>query len=249
MNTPADWFPTLRLFRDLAADTASSAPDGAPPPARIPLRPGSVLLFQGDSITDADHDRNCPGPNDPRNFARGYAAMVMAHLLDRHAGLGLVGYNRGIAGDKIPQLQARWDADCLALKPDVLSLLAGVNDMYHKMDNRYDGTIDDYERGLRSLVETTRRALPAVALVLGEPFALRCGHVTARWFPEFDARRAAARRVAERAGAVWVPFQSAFDRALSDRNPATYWTSDGIHPTPPGHALMAQAWLAATGLA
>jgi lysophospholipase L1-like esterase len=249
MNTETHWADILRLYREHAAPVPAPSPDDTATQGRVLLRPGGVVLFQGDSITDADHDRSRPGPNDPLNFGRGYAAMVAAHLLDRCADLDLVCYNRGVAGNRVSHLRARWDADCLALKPDVLSVLIGVNDMYHKMDNRYDGTVVDYEREYRLLVDETRRALPGITLVLGEPFVLPVGAVTARWFPEFDERRAAARRVAERFGAIWVPYQGVFDEAVTEEKPAAFWTSDGVHPTPAGHALMAGAWLAATGLA
>ena len=83
-------------------------------------------------------------------------------------------------------------------------------------------------------------------LVLCEPFVLRTGAVDARWFPEFDQRRAAAKKQAETFGATWVPFQTMFDLAAPEAQPA-YWAHDGVHPTMAGHAKMAIAWLEAIG--
>lgn len=208
-----------------------------------------TLLFQGDSITDAGRERSSPGFNEPAAMGRGYAFLVMCRLLAKHPGVGLQVHNRGISGDRVPDLRARWQQDTVALAPDVLSILIGVNDLWHQMDGRYAGSVADYERGLGELLGQTRRALPQTRLVLCEPFVLRCGAVTERWFPEFDERRAAAARVAADTGALFVPFQSSFDRALATGSGPEYWAADGVHPTPAGHQLMADTWVEATASA
>ena len=151
-------------------------------------------------------------------------------------------YNRGISGNKVPDLAARWQADCIDLKPNLLSILIGVNDIWHKLNGRYDGSVEQYESGFNDLIKSTKEALPETKLVICEPFVLRCGAVSDKWFPEFDERRAACKRVAEKANAVFVPFQEMFDRALK-RAPAEYWAGDGVHPTIAGHGLMAQFWM------
>jgi lysophospholipase L1-like esterase len=81
--------------------------------------------------------------------------------------------------------------------------------------------------------------------VICEPFVLRCGAVSERWFPEFEQRRSAAARVASAAGAVFVPFQAVFDRTVQRGSAPEYWATDGVHPTSAGHQLMADAWLQA----
>jgi lysophospholipase L1-like esterase len=86
--------------------------------------------------------------------------------------------------------------------------------------------------------------LPKVTLVVCEPFVLRCGAIDERWFPAFDGYRAAARHVAEAAGAVFVPFQTMFDRAVKFV-PPEHWAKDGVHPSDFGNSLMAHAWLKA----
>ncbi len=207
-----------------------------------------VVLFQGDSITDAGRARDVAAPNDFNALGRGYANMIAMGLLGAHASLRLQCYNRGISGHKVPDLEARWQTDAIDLKPAVLSILIGVNDLWHKLAGRYSGTVADYERQFASLLADTRAALPQTLLVVCEPFVLRCGAVNDNWFPEFDERRAAARRVAENAAATWVPFQTMFDEAVTDATPSAYWAGDGVHPTTAGHALMAKTWLTVTGL-
>mgnify|MGYP002623725889 FL=1 len=193
---------------------------------------GDVILFQGDSITDAGRNRGVgETPNHQPALGNGYAWLAAAQLLVGRPQDGLKIFNRGIGGHKVFQLADRWEADCLDLKPDVLSILIGVNDLWHTLEPKigYNGTVGIYESDYHALVERTLKALPKVNLVICEPFVLRCGAVTDRWFPEFDRYRAAAKRVAEKHRATFVPFQSLFDEA--------------INYAPPESALMASFWL------
>lgn len=217
----------------------------ASPPA---VPPGGLVLFQGDSITDAGRDRKQPAANQAAGLGRGYALLAASGILAEHPALQLRILNRGISGNKVPDLEARWQTDCLDLKPAVLSILIGVNDLWHKINGNYDGTPEVYRDGFAALLKRTRAALPEVTLVVCEPFVLRCGAVNDTWFPEFEARRAFAEQVAKAAGALWVPFQSKFDEAVAAGAEPAYWAADGVHPTPAGNALMAQTWRAVVGL-
>ena len=216
-----------------------------PPSAAIKLEKGMTILFQGDSITDAGRqNRQNPNPNEQASMGNGYASMATAALLTSRPELNLSIYNRGISGNKVHQLDARWQKECLDYQPDVLSILIGVNDIWHGLNGRYDGTVETYENDYRALLQRTRKALPKVKLVICEPFVLRCGAVNDKWFPEFDHYRAAARKVADEYSAVFVPFQSMFDQALQFA-PANHWAGDGVHPSSHGAALMADFWLRA----
>ena len=229
--------------------TAAIAVAGAAlwPAAAMPERPairpadGTVVLFQGDSITDAGRDRAAADANAASALGSGYPLLVAAAALAAHPDRGLRFYNRGVSGNKVPDLAARWAADTVALAPDVLSILVGVNDFWHKLGHNYTGTVQDYETQYATLLEETRRALPRVRLIVLEPFVLRCGAVDDRWFPEFDQRRAAAVRVAQRARATFIPLQGVFDD-LSRRRAPQYWAADGVHPTPAGHGVIAERW-------
>lgn len=207
-----------------------------------------MILFQGDSITDAGRDKKRQAANDPRSLGVGYPAHTAGGILRDHASLGLQVHNRGISGNKVPDLDARWDKDCLDLKPDVLSILIGVNDIWHKLNGRYDGTPEVYRDGFAALLERTKKALPDTKLVICEPFVLRCGAVNDSWFPEFETRRKFAREVADGAGALWVPFQEMFDEAVASGTKPEYWAGDGVHPSVAGHALMAKTWREVVGV-
>jgi lysophospholipase L1-like esterase len=215
---------------------------------KVKLRMSDVILFQGDSITDAGRAKDNLAPNQLAAFGDGYAAMIASQLLGAHSEKTLQCYNRGISGHKVPDLDARWQTDTIDLKPALLSILIGVNDMWHARAGKYDGTVAIYESGLNALLARTREALPETKLVICEPFVLRCGAIDDTWFPEFDERRAVAKAAAKMAGALFVPFQSMFDEALSDATPPEYWAKDGVHPTMAGHAIMAKAWLDVTKL-
>src|SRR3989454_8240484 len=221
-----------------AAGTADRAPA---------LTDGTVVLFQGDSITDAGRDRAAADPNVARGLGSGYPLLVASAALAAHPDRGLRFYNRGISGNKVPDLAARWAADTVALAPDVLSILIGVNDFWHKLSGGYTGTVEDYEHQYAALLDDTRRALPRARLIVLEPFVLRCGAVDDRWFPEFEQRRAAAERVAQPAAAAFVPLQRVFND-LARRSAPQYWAADGVHPTPAGHAAIAEQWRRAAKL-
>jgi len=214
----------------------------APPPSHGPAATGSVILFQGDSITDCGRDRAATEPNRANALATGYPLLIAAELLRARPEANLRIFNRGVSGNTVPDLDARWQTDALDLRPDILSILIGVNDIWHKLNGTYTGTVEQYESGYAALLDRTKQALPLVRLVVLEPFVLRTGAVADAWFPEVDLRRAAAARVAERAGATFVPLHGLFEQLAREAPPA-YWAADGVHPTVAGHGVIARAWL------
>lgn len=211
------------------------------------IRPGDTILFQGDSITDAGRDRETADqPNTQKPLSNGYAWLAAAALLVDRPDDELKIFNRGISGHKVPDLDKRWQEDTIDIKPDVLSILIGVNDIWRVFDRNETGTAKSYEDGYHALIERTMKALPDVHLVICEPFVLRCGAVSDKWFPMFDGYREAARRVSDKAGATFVPFQSMFDEAIKYA-PPEHWAGDGVHPSSFGASLMAHCWLKAVG--
>jgi lysophospholipase L1-like esterase len=214
----------------------------------LPRPPAAtVILFQGDSVTDCGRNRAVADPNLAGPLGTGYPLLVASAELAAHPASGLKFYNRGVSGNKVPDLEKRWAADTIALQPDVLSILIGVNDYWHTKTHGYTGTVADYETGFAALLQATRQALPSVRLVVIEPFVLRCGAVDASWFPEFDERRAAVARVARQVHATFVPMQARFTE-LAARSTPQYWAADGVHPTAAGHGVIAERWRRAVKL-
>jgi lysophospholipase L1-like esterase len=240
---------TRRDFLTTAVATAAATQLPAGALAQTPQQPtqGRVVLFQGDSITDAGRNRDSKDANSAGALGNGYPLLVTGAVLAARPKEGLQFYNRGVSGNKVPDLQQRWKEDTLDLRPDVLSILIGVNDFWHTLTHGYTGTVQDYEQQYTALLDDTRRALPHLHLIVLEPFVLRTGAVDAKWFPEFDQRRAAAARVAMHARATFVPLQQVFDQHVRSAPPA-YWAADGVHPTPAGHAVIAEQWRRAARL-
>ena len=207
------------------------------------LKAGKTILFQGDSITDAGRNKDETAYNNARGMGNGYAMLAGASLLERYSSFNLKIYNKGISGNKVYQLAERWDKDCLELKPDIVSILIGVNDIWHKLNGQYDGTAEIYKRDYIALLEKTKRALPDVQLIICEPFAVPgVKAVDDKWYPEFYDYQRSAREIADLFGAIFIPYQKIFDEAQK-RAPGIYWTHDGVHPSLAGAELIAEAWL------
>lgn len=196
---------------------------------RIPaFTSGARILFQGDSITDGNRGRSA----DPNHIlGHGYVFITAARHGAGFPSDRLDFMNRGISGHTVLDLEKRWKTDTLDLKPDILSVLIGVNDDARSVP------LDQYERVYDALLAQARAANPALKLVLCEPFVKHEGAI-----PDSMIRRQAiVASLAKKYGAALVQFQKVFDEA-SKRAPADYWIWDRVHPTYRGHQLMADEW-------
>lgn len=204
------------------------------------INPKDIILFQGDSITDVGRDRNATGPN--TGLGGGYALFITAQLRAERPAAGLQFFNRGISGNRIVDLYARIKSDTINLKPNILSVLIGVNDTWHEFGSQNGVAVPKFERVYRDFLTEVRAALPAIKFVLCEPFVLPVGVVTKDWIAEMDQRRAVVKKLAGEFSAQFVPFQTLFDNAVKHA-PPDYWAGDGVHPSAAGHMRMAQLWL------
>ncbi len=226
---------------------AMPASSNASKPKYSRIEKGNTVLFQGDSITDAGREKEKELPNNPGSFGYGYAFLAASALLNALPEKQLTIYNRGISGNKVFQLADRWQKDCLDLKPDVLSILIGVNDYWHTRTGNYDGTIEVYENDYRALLKRTKENQPDVKLVLCEPYyLLNTKAVDKTWVEPMKQYQAVAKKMADEFDTLWVPYQKIYDEAIKHA-PATYWSADGVHPGMPGAQLMAEAWLKVVG--
>ncbi|GEO04513.1 lipase [Adhaeribacter aerolatus] len=210
---------------------------------QITLAKNDIVLFQGDSITDAGRKRENKNQNSAPALGSGYAYLAAAEMLQKFPGKTLQIYNRGVSADKVYQLADRWQTDTLDLKPNVLSILIGVNDHWHIIKKGYAGSLKKYQDDYRALLDRTKQNLPDVKFIIGEPFGVTGikGNYE-NWDPAFKDYQLAARKIAENFSAAFIPYQSVFDQARKVA-PSTYWTYDGVHTTIAGAKLMAEAWL------
>ena len=201
-----------------------------------------VIVFQGDSITACGRAGEVTGPNDLAGLGFGYANMAAAQLLADRPADGLRIYNRGMGGNQVSGLAARWQEDCLDLKPNLLSILIGVNDTFAQFD-RGDGLfVARFKEVYSRILDEACQAVPGLKLVLCEPFVLVCGRATEEHREEVVLRQQVVRELVEEYDAQFVPLQAVFDQAATEA-PPEYWTPDGVHPTAGGHARMALEWL------
>ncbi|MGC9452230.1 MAG: SGNH/GDSL hydrolase family protein [Oceanipulchritudo sp.] len=199
------------------------------------------ILFQGDSITDCGRDRS-----QAHSLGNGYAMMAASFLSAMHPELSPVFFNRGISGNRTGDLLARWEEDCLELKPDVLSLYIGINDVWRRYDRNLPTTAEQFGKNCRQLLEKTFNALPSVKLIIMEPFVLPVPEDRKAWREDLDPKIDAVRHLAREYGATYVPLDGIFAAASTRQEPA-FWAPDGVHPSPAGHALIARSWLEAVG--
>ncbi|NMA42926.1 MAG: SGNH/GDSL hydrolase family protein [Oligosphaeraceae bacterium] len=207
---------------------------------------GKIVLFQGDSITDAGRSREISMERSNLDLGQGYPTLVTASLLKKMPGQGLRFFNRGVSGDRVVNLYARWKIDALNLKPDLISILVGVNDTGHGIPPNNNGVEPErYGMVYRQLLEWTKQQLPEVTLVLMEPFVLLVDPVNESWLPEMNERSRIVKELSAEFDAVFVPCQSILNQACQVA-PASYWLLDGVHPSLAGHQLLADAWIKAT---
>ncbi len=239
------WLQGVASAGALGAIGGVSAAETSWKPPMLTLEPGSVILFQGDSITDSGRDKSVLEPNNGKALGKGYAAMAAGEILAAHPKLELKVFNRGISGNKIPDLAARWEADAITLEPAVLSILIGVNDLWHTFafGNKYKATVADYETGYRELIDRSLEKIPGVKIVICEPFTTR----TSDDFKVLADYRAVAKKLADEKKLSFVPFQSLFDEAVKAA-PAEFWLWDGIHPSMAGYAIMVRMWRDVVGI-
>ena len=203
-----------------------------------------VFLFQGDSITDGNRGRN----KDPNHImGHGYAFSVASRVGADFAESNHVFYNRGISGHRVQDLQKRWQTDTLDIKPDVLSILIGINDTSMLINKPVveDADIDLFETTYRDILEQSKQQNPDTLFVLCLPFVYAVSKVKDNWEKYSSTVAKLTERVKKLAAefnGVVVDFPAVFDRA-SKRAPIEYWMWDGIHPTVSGHELMAREWI------
>ena len=210
------------------------------------------ILFQGDSITDGNRYKSKASEWDKNHqIGHSYVYIITGLLGMQYPERRFEFVNKGISGNIVGELAARWQTDTLEIQPDVLSVLIGVNDCIRASARRVkDLSASVYESGYREILKASREQNPDLKLILMEPFAYVEEQKNTGSSPEIrkailQSEQKAVRRLAEEFQAVFIPLQEAFDEALKRAEPS-YWIWDGTHPTEAGHALIAREFLKAT---
>lgn len=202
-----------------------------------------VIVNFGDSITDAGRNREAPVTRkDALGF--GYPLLLQAELGFENPEKYLV-INRGIGGHRIVDLYARVKKDVWNLKPDVLSILIGVNDVWHDLSDDPNGVdIVRFEKMYRTLLDETLAVLPNLKIMLMEPFVAHGVTTDAKAddFAKVKDYAKVVKKLAEEYHLSFLPLQEKFDELEAKYDPS-YWTADGVHPTVMGAKMIANEWI------
>lgn len=207
------------------------------------------ILFFGDSITDMGRNRANGKSNDIYSYGSGYPIFVASDLYKKDPNKYEV-LNRGISGNRIVDLYARVKADVWNLQPDVLSILIGINDIWHEVSYKNGVDIERFEKVYRMLIEDTKKALPNIKIVLCEPFVLH-GWATDNTedmpnkfekFSEIHKYAKVIKKIAEDYDLFFLPLQEKFDEKAK-LNGAEHYLYDGVHPMVAGATLIANEWV------
>lgn len=206
---------------------------------------GTRLLFQGDSITDMNRGRNESDRN--HYLGHSYVYLIAARLLVERPEDKLEFFNRGVGSSTMPDMVKRWEKETIGSKPDLVSVLFGVNDVRRFMQGT---TPEQWEADYRSLLDATRKANPKTEFVLLDPFVVPSGPLKKpeefkKWRAEIDRMLPIVEKLSKDFNAVHIKTQAIFDAAAMVA-PPEHWIWDGIHPLPQGHELIARNWLQET---
>ncbi|RIW37354.1 GDSL family lipase [Bacillus salacetis] len=210
------------------------------------LKKGQKLLFIGDSVTDCERAKP-EGEGIAGALGNGYVSLVDGLLQAVYPDLGIMVVNKGINGHTVRDLKGRWQEDVVEQKPDWLSILIGINDVWRQYDTPFiqDGHvyIGEYEDTLRSLVKEAKPVVKEVVLI--SPFYLEPNEEDSmrRTMDEYGRT---VRKIAKETGCLFIDSQAAFNRILKEIYPAAIaW--DRVHPSTAGHLILARAFLAEMG--
>lgn len=203
------------------------------------FKSGQTILFQGDSITDCGRDRN-----DPRSLGSGYVSLIASWFTAAHPDRKVTFLNRGVSGDRVKDLQKRWVNDCLALKPDWLTVFVGINDVWRKYDANDPTSRESFTERYRDLLGMAKSA--GMRLILMDPFVVPVPEDRRKWREDLDPKIKAVQSLAGEFEAIHIPLDRIFFDACTHWPPAD-WAGDGVHPSAAGHALIARSWLQAVG--
>jgi acyl-CoA thioesterase-1 len=190
----------------------------------------STILFQGDSITDAGRKGN-----HNESLGDGYVMMAAAWLSALYPEYHLRFFNRGVGGNRVRDLRNRWKKDCLDLRPNLVSILVGVNDVSWKASST-----ESFSSDYRAILEQTGQL--KCQIVLLEPFFVHASGDFLEEAEELNKKIEVVRKLANEFETKLIPLNGIFMKACTKRAPS-FWALDGVHPTLAGHALIAQSWI------
>jgi lysophospholipase L1-like esterase len=201
---------------------------------------GQVVLFQGDSITDCGRERS-----DMTSLGSGYASVIskMYGLLFPDTKVTFV--NKGISGNRIADIVARYEEDVKAINPDIISVLIGINDTWRRYDSNDPVSAQDFEKSYRELLTRVKKDFPNCRIMIMEPFLLYSLPDRAQWREDLDPKIQVARNLAKEFADYYLPLDGIFAKAEVEQYTCHQLAADGVHPSALGHGIIAEEYLKA----
>lgn len=206
----------------------------------LTLKENCVISFMGDSTTDCGRNYD-----DLTDLGNSYAKKLQAYFDTFYAGINVKAINKGISGNRVRDLKQRWDADCLRFKPDIVSILIGINDTWRQFDSNDPTSVEAFERDYHEILTKTKAT--GAKIVIMEPFVFPYPEDRLGWRVDLDPKIHAVRALAREFQATYIPLDGIFASLITQKDSCCY-AADGVHPTDEGHTVIARAWLRATGL-
>ena len=197
------------------------------------------ILFQGDSVTDANRTESQEFLNGKESLGKGYPLFIAQHLKNTNSSMTVM--NRGISGNRVRDLKQRWEQDCLAIEPVILTILIGINDCWRKYDSNDETSAEKFESDYEDLI-IQAQSHGINKMILMEPFVLPIPDDRIQWRETLDPMIHAVRRLAKRHHTEFIPLDGIFAKAGIAGDYYDF-TVDGVHPTDKGHRLIADEWM------
>ncbi|WP_039920240.1 SGNH/GDSL hydrolase family protein [Sulfurimonas gotlandica] len=206
------------------------------------MKKNNRILFQGDSITDMRRSR---GDNISHNLGHGYVYIIASYLSLNYHFKNYSFINRGVAQDKIEDISKRWQKDALSLKPDTLSILAGINNIGSIVNDNGTTDLIKFRDIYIELLNDFKKEMPGSSIIICEPFSLPVDKRMKNWTKRKEVLNEThdiLKEISSDLDIQYIELQSVFEEA-SKLKPYEYWLYDGVHPSPAGHALIAKTWI------
>lgn len=210
------------------------------------LEKNDKLIFIGDSVTDCERAKP-EGEGLFQALGNGYVSIVDSFLQSTYPELGIRVVNKGISGNTVRDLKDRWQDDIMTQKPDWVSIMIGINDVWRQFDSpnikEHHVYIDEYEATLRELVQETKSITKQ--MVLMTPFYIEINNSDAMR-AKMDEYGAIVKKISEEENTIFIDTQDAFLTVLDHLySAAIAW--DRVHPNQAGHTILAKAFLNTIG--
>ena len=202
------------------------------------FKPGSVVLFQGDSVTDCGRTREADLP-----LGNGYARKVADIYTKLFPQQQLTFINKGVSGSRSIDLLERYEADFKDCRPDFISLLIGVNDVWRRFDRNMPTTAQEFFDHCDTYIHRLRSDFPQAKLMMLEPFVRYSLPDRRQWRDDLNEKIEAYRFLAEKYADYYVPLDGLFTQWCCSGFTQEQLLPDGVHPSEQGHSLIAQEYL------